>query len=410
MGAKLTTMKKGKYTKKQNPLGWGDSTKLVRGGTQRSEHGETSEAIYLTSGYVYDDPESAESRFAGEEEGYVYGRYGNPTVSMLEERFRLLEGAEAAYAVASGMAAAWGALACQLKVGDHVVASKDLFGSNYQVITNILPRFGISYTLVGGNTAADWRAAMRPETKVVFFETPSNPLLEVLDIAMISEVAHKAGAQVIVDNVFATPILQKPMELGADIVFYSNTKHTDGQGRVFGGMVLSTAKFKEELLKPFLRHTGPTLSPFNAWVLLKGMETLKLRVEASSHSAATLAEALASFSSVERVYYPHHESHGQVKLARSQMKLGGTIVSFNVKGGKEQAFNVLRRLKIVDISNNLGDSKSLITHPATTTHKNIGPEARALMGITDGCLRLSVGLEDTSDLIADLKQALAVNS
>ena len=410
MGAKLTTMKKGKYTKKQNPLGWGDSTKLVRGGTQRSEHGETSEAIYLTSGYVYDDPESAESRFAGEEEGYVYGRYGNPTVSMLEERFRLLEGAEAAYAVASGMAAAWGALACQLKVGDHVVASKDLFGSNYQVITNILPRFGISYTLVGGNTAADWRAAMRKETKVVFFETPSNPLLEVLDIAMICDVAHKAGALAIVDNVFATPILQKPMTLGADIVFYSNTKHTDGQGRVFGGMVLSTAKFKEELLKPFLRHTGPTLSPFNAWVLLKGMETLKLRVEASSHSAATLAEALASFSSVERVYYPHHESHGQVKLARRQMKLGGTMVSFNVKGGKEQAFNVLRRLKIVDISNNLGDSKSLITHPATTTHKNIGPEARALMGITDGCLRLSVGLEDTSDLIADLKQALAVNS
>ena len=403
-------MKQGKYTKKQSPLGWGDSTKLVRGGTARSEHGETSEAIYLTSGYVYDDPESAERRFAGEEEGYVYGRYGNPTVSMLEERFRLLEGAEAAYAVASGMAAAWGALACQLKAGDHVVASKDLFGSNYQVITNILPRFGISYTLVGGNTAADWRAAMRKETKVVFFETPSNPLLEVLDIAMICDVAHKAGALVIVDNVFATPILQKPMALGADIVFYSNTKHTDGQGRVFGGMVLSTAKFKEEQLKPFLRHTGPTLSPFNAWVLLKGMETLKLRVEASSHSAATLAEALASFSSVERVYYPHHESHGQVKLARSQMKLGGTMVSFNVKGGKEQAFNVLRRLKIVDISNNLGDSKSLITHPATTTHKNIGPEARALMGITDGCLRLSVGLEDTSDLIADLKQAMAVNS
>ena len=403
-------MKKGKYTKKQNPLGWGDSTKLIRGGTQRSEHGETSEAIYLTSGYVYDDPESAESRFAGEEEGYVYGRYGNPTVSMLEERFRLLEGAEAAYAVASGMAAAWGALACQLKAGDHLVASKDLFGSNYQVITNILPRFGINYTLVGGNTAADWRAAMRKETKVVFFETPSNPLLEVLDIAMICDVAHKAGALVIVDNVFATPILQKPMALGADIVFYSNTKHTDGQGRVFGGMVLSTAKFKEELLKPFLRHTGPTLSPFNAWVLLKGMETMKLRVEASSHSAATVAEALTSFSNVDRIYYPHHDSHEQVKLARSQMKLGGTMVSFNVKGGKEQAFNVLRRLKIIDISNNLGDSKSLITHPATTTHKNIGPEARALMGITDGCLRLSVGLEDTSDLISDLKQALAVNS
>ena len=400
----------GKYTKRQNPTGWGDQTKLIRGGLTRSEHGETAEALYLTSGYVYDDPETAERRFSGEEEGYVYGRYGNPTVSMLEERFRLLEGAESAYAVASGMAAAWGALACQLKAGDHVVASKSLFGSNYQIITAILPRFGISHTLVDGNDRAAWKAAMRKETKIAFFETPSNPLLEVLDIAMICDIAHKAGATVIVDNVFATPILQKPMELGADIVFYSNTKHTDGQGRVFGGMVLSTAKFKEDLLKPFLRHTGPTLSPFNAWVLLKGMETMKLRVEASCHTAALLAETLAGISSIERVYYPHHDSHAQVKLARRQMKLGGTMVSFDVKGGKAEAFDVLRRLKIVDISNNLGDSKSLITHPATTTHKNIGPEARAMMGIKDGNLRLSVGLEDAADLIGDLKQALAVNS
>ena len=403
-------MKKGKYTKTQNPEGWGVSTKLVRGGTKRSEHGETSEAIYLTSGYVYDDPESAEARFAGEEDGYVYGRYGNPTVSMLEERFRLLVGAEAAYAVASGMAAAWGALACQLKMGDHMVASKDLFGSNYQVITNILPRFGISYTLVGGNNAADWRAAMRPETKVVFFETPSNPLLEVLDIAMISEIAHKSGARVIVDNAFATPILQKPMQLGADIVFYSNTKHTDGQGRVFGGMILSSKQFKEELLKPFLRHTGPTMSPFNAWVLLKGLETLKLRVEASSHSAALLAEELSRLPQVERVYYPHHDSHPQKALAQKQMRMGGTMVSLDIKGGKEQAFNVLRRLKIIDISNNLGDAKSLITHPATTTHKNIGPEVRKLMGIKDGCLRLSVGLEDVEDVLGDLKQAMAINT
>ncbi len=400
----------GKYTKKQNPTGWGDQTKLVRGGTSRSEHGETSEAMYLTSGYVYDDPETAERRFAGEEEGYVYGRYGNPTVSMLEERFRLLEGAEAAYAVASGMAAAWGTLACQLKAGDHVVASKSLFGSNYQILTNILPRFGITSTLVDGNDPAAWKGAMRPETKIAFFETPSNPLLEVLDIAVISDIAHKAGAKVVVDNVFATPILQKPMEYGADIVFYSNTKHTDGQGRVFGGIILSTAKFKEELLKPFLRHTGPTLSPFNAWVLLKGMETMKLRVEASCRSAQEITEALAAIPQVERVYYPHHDSHPQVKLARKQMKLGGTMVAFDVKGAKEQAFNVLRRLKIIDISNNLGDSKSLITHPATTTHKNIGPEARAMMGINDGCLRLSVGLEDAADLIGDLKQALAVNS
>ena len=410
LGFKANTMRKGKYTKTQNPEGWGTSTKLIRGGTKRSEHGETSEAIFLTSGYVYDDPESAERRFSGEEDGFVYGRYGNPTVAMLEERFRLLEGAEAAYAVASGMAAAWGALACQLKMGDHVVASKDLFGSNYQVITTILPRFGITHTLVSGNTAADWRAAMRPETKVVFFETPSNPLLEIQDIAMIADIAHKGGAKVIIDNVFATPILQKPIDLGADIVFYSNTKHTDGQGRVFGGMVLSTTQFKEELLKPFFRHTGPTLSPFNAWVLLKGLETLKLRVEASSKAAQFLADEIVRLPQIERIYYPHHDSHPQAALARKQMLMGGTMVSFDVKGGKEGAFNLLRRLKIIDISNNLGDAKSLITHPATTTHKNIGPEARQLMGIKDGCLRLSVGLEDVEDLLGDIKQALAINA
>ena len=306
-----------KYTKRQDPTGWGDATKLVRGGLDRSPHGETSEAIYLTSGYVYDDPETAERRFAGEEEGYVYGRYGNPTVSMLEERMRLLEGAEACYAVASGMSAAFGALACQLKVGDHIVASRSLFGSNYQIITAILPKFGVTFDLVDGRDAKAWKQAMKPQTKCVFFETPSNPLLEVLDIQMICDIAHKAGAVVIVDNVFATPILQKPMELGADIVFYSNTKHTDGQGRVFGGTILCSKKFKEELLKPFLRHTGPTLSPFNAWVLLKGLETLKLRVEAQSRAAAAVAEALASTKGVERVYYPHHDSHAQVE-ARPQ--------------------------------------------------------------------------------------------
>ncbi len=396
-----------KYTKKQNPAGWGDATKLVRGGLDRSTHGETSEAIYLTSGYAYQDPETAERRFANEEEGYIYGRYGNPTVSMLEERLRLLEGAEACYAVASGMSAAFGALACQLKVGDHVVASRSLFGSNYQVITVILPRFGITYDLVDGTDAAAWKQAMKPNTKCVFLETPSNPLLEVLDLAMICDVAHKAGALVIVDNVFATPILQKPMEQGADIVFYSSTKHTDGQGRVFGGAILSSKKFKEDLLKPFLRHTGPTLSPFNAWVLLKGLETLKLRVEAQCRSAAAIADALSSIKGVERVYYPHHDTHTQVKLARQQMKMGGTMVSFNVAGGKAKAFDVLRNLGIVDISNNLGDAKSLITHPATTTHRNIGPEARAMMGISDGNLRLSVGLEDVADLIGDLKQAIS---
>lgn len=389
-----------------NPAHWGDATKLVRGGLDRSRHGETSEAIYLTSGYVYDDPETAERRFAGEEEGYVYGRYGNPTVSMFEERMRLLEGAEACYAVASGMSAAFGAMACQLKAGDHVVASRALFGSNYQIITAILPRFGIAYDLVDGTDAGAWKQAIKPETKCVFLETPSNPLLEVLDLAMIADIAHRAGAMVIVDNVFATPILQRPMELGADIVFYSSTKHTDGQGRVFGGVILSSKKFKEDLLKPFLRHTGPTLSPFNAWVLLKGLETLKLRVEAQSHAAATIAEALPSMKGVERVYYPHHDSHAQAALARRQMKSGGTMVSFNVAGGKARAFDVLRKLGIIDISNNLGDAKSLITHPATTTHRNIGAEARAMMGISDGALRLSVGLEDVGDLIGDLKQAL----
>ncbi|MBC8037046.1 MAG: O-succinylhomoserine sulfhydrylase [Rhizobiales bacterium] len=395
-----------KKARDQSPAQWGDATKLVRGGLDRSPHGETSEAIYLTSGYVYDDPETAERRFAGEEEGYVYGRYGNPTVTMFEERMRLLEGAEACYAVASGMSAAFGALACQLKVGDHIVASRALFGSNYQIITAILPRFGITYDLVDGSDAAAWKRAVTSKTKCVFLETPSNPLLEVLDIEMICGIAHKAGAVVIVDNVFATPILQKPMEMGADIVFYSSTKHTDGQGRVFGGAILCSKKFKEDLLKPFLRHTGPTISPFNAWVLLKGLETLKLRVEAQCQAAAAVADALVSLPGVERVYYPHHDTHPQAKLARQQMKLGGTLVAFDVAGGKAKAFDVLRNLAIIDISNNLGDTKSLITHPATTTHRNIGPEARALMGIGDGALRLSVGLEDVGDLIADLKQAI----
>jgi O-succinylhomoserine sulfhydrylase len=396
-----------KNRKDGDPARWGDGTKAVRGGLERSPHGETSEAIYLTSGYVYDDPETAERRFAGEEEGYVYGRYGNPTVTMFEERMRLIEGAEACYAVASGMSAAFGALACQLAAGDHVVASRALFGSNYQVITGILPRFGIGYSLVDGNDAAAWRAAMTAKTKCVFIETPSNPLLEVVDIAMVAEIAHGAGARLIVDNVFATPILQKPLALGADIVFYSGTKHTDGQGRVFGGAIMSSRQFKEETLKPFLRHTGPTLSPFNAWVLLKGLETLKLRVEAEARSAAAIAEALHGMKGIARVYYPHHDSHRQAALARRQMRMGGTLVSFDVEGGKKHAFDLMRNLAIIDISNNLGDAKSLITHPATTTHRNIGPEARAAMGIGDGALRLSVGLEDTDDLIGDIRQALA---
>jgi O-succinylhomoserine sulfhydrylase len=392
---------------KQNPKAWGDATKLVRGGLNRSSHGETSEALYINSGFVYDEPETAEKRFSGEDDGYVYGRYGNPTVTMFEERLALLEGAEACYAVASGMSAVFGALACQLRAGDHVVASKALFGSCYQVITNILPRFGIAYTLVDGADLKQWKAAFTPKTKCVFLETPSNPTLEVIDIGAVCEIAKKAKTNIIVDNIFATPILQKPLQYGADVIVYSGTKHMDGQGRVLGGAIVSTKKFKEEMLKPFLRHTGPSISPFNAWVLLKGLETLKLRVEAQSKAALAIADMLSATKGVSRVIYPHLKSHPQVKLSKKQMSLGGTMVTFEVAGGKKAAFNVLRHLGIVDISNNLGDAKSLMTHPASTTHRNIGAEARAMMGITDGMLRLSVGLESIDDLVGDLKQALA---
>jgi len=391
---------------KSDPRTWGDATKLVRGGLDRSAHGETSEALYLNSGFVYDAPETAERRFAGEDDGYVYGRYGNPTVTMFEERLALLEGAEACYAVASGMASVFGALACQLKAGDHLVSSKALFGSCYQIVTSILPRFGIRTTLVDGTDLDAWKEAVTADTKCVFLETPSNPGLEILDIEAICAIARSKGATVVVDNIFATPILQRPLTYGADVIVYSGTKHMDGQGRVLGGAIVSTRKFKDELLKPFLRHTGPSISPFNAWVLLKGLETMKLRVEAQSHAALTVAETIATLPGVERVLYPHLDSHPQAALARKQMKLGGTMVSFEVSGGKQKAFEVLRRLRIIDISNNLGDAKSLMTHPASTTHRNIGAEARAAMGITDGMLRLSVGLEDVTDLIGDLKQAV----
>ena len=392
---------------KSDPRSWGDATKLVRGGLDRSPHGETSEALYLNSGFVYDEPETAEKRFAGEDDGYVYGRYGNPTVSMFEERLALLEGAEACYALASGMASVFGALACQLKAGDHLVSSKALFGSCYQVVTSILPRFGIKTTLVDGADLTAWRGAITKDTKCVFLETPSNPTLDVIDLEAVCDIAKTAGANIVVDNIFATPILQRPLTYGADVIVYSGTKHIDGQGRVLGGAIMSTATFKEEHLKPFLRHTGPSISPFNAWILLKGLETLKLRVEAQSHAAHRIAESLSRFDGVTRVLYPHLDSHPRAALSRKQMKLGGTMVTFEVAGGKKKAFDVLRHLGIIDISNNLGDAKSLMTHPASTTHRNIGAEARAMMGITDGMLRLSVGLEDVEDLTADLKQALS---
>lgn len=399
-----------KKNRTRNSPAWGDATKLVRGGLDRTPYGETSEALYLNSGFVYDAPETAEARFANttnNDGGYVYGRYGNPTVTMFEERLALLEGAESAYGVASGMAAVFGALACQLKTGDHIVSSKALFGSCYQIITAILPRFGITHTLVDGNDLKAWKAAFRPETKAVFLETPSNPTLEIIDMGAVGEMAKAAKACFVVDNIFATPILQKPLQYGADVIVYSGTKHMDGQGRVLGGAIVSTKQFKEELLKPFLRHTGPSLSPFNAWVLLKGMETLKIRVDAQSASAHAIAEHLEAMKGVSRVIYPFLESHPQAALARKQMKSGGTMVTFEVKGGKEKAFDILRNLRLVDISNNLGDAKSLMTHPASTTHRNIGAEARAMMGITDGMLRLSVGLEDVDDLLEDIKQAAA---
>jgi O-succinylhomoserine sulfhydrylase len=405
LGAKL--MKKDRKTK--NPARWGEATKLVRGGLDRSPHGETSEAIFMNSGFVYDEPETAEKRFAGDDDGYVYGRYGNPTVSVFEERLRLLEGAEACYGLASGMASVFGALACQLKAGDHLVASRALFGSCYQVVTNILPRFGVRTTLVDGKNLDEWKAAITRETRCVFLETPSNPTLEVIDLGAVCDMARKAGATTVVDNVFATPILQRPLDLGADVVIYSGTKHMDGQGRVLGGAIVSSKKFKEELLKPFLRHTGPSLSPFNAWVLLKGLETLKLRVLAQSEAARQVADTLAGMPGVIRVIYPHLASHAQYDLCRRQMKAGGTMVTFEVEGGKKRAFDVLRNLELIDISNNLGDTKSLMTHPASTTHRNIGADARASMGITDGMLRLSVGLEEAGDLIADLKQAIAAS-
>lgn len=392
---------------KSDPKAWGDATKLVRGGLDRTRHGETSEALFLNSGFVYDEPETAEKRFSGEDDGYVYGRYGNPTVTMFEDRLALLEGAEACYAVASGMAAVFGALACQLKAGDHLVSSKALFGSCYQIVTSILPRFGIRTTMVDGGDLNAWKEAITSETRCVFLETPSNPTLEVIDLEAVCSIARARGANVVVDNIFATPILQRPLAYGADVIVYSGTKHMDGQGRVLGGAIMSTKKFKEEQLKPFLRHTGPSISPFNAWVLLKGLETMKLRVEAQSHAAHRVAEVLSAMKGVSRVVYPHLDSHPQAALSRKQMKLGGTMVTFEVEGGKKKAFDVLRNLGIVDISNNLGDAKSLMTHPASTTHRNIGAEARAMMGITDGMLRLSVGLEDVEDLIADLKQAVA---
>ncbi|GGF79342.1 O-succinylhomoserine sulfhydrylase [Azorhizobium oxalatiphilum] len=381
-------------------------TLLVHGGTTRSSYGETSEALYLTQGFVYDNAEACEARFKGEDPGFVYSRYGNPTTAMFEERMALLEGAEAARATASGMAAVNAVLLCQLSAGDHVVAARALFGSCRWILEDFLPRYGVETTLVDGTDLAAWKAAARPSTKIFFLESPTNPTLEIIDIKAVADIAHAAGARLVVDNVFATPLLQKPFELGADVVVYSATKHIDGQGRCLGGVVLSSQQFVTDHLQTFLRQTGPSISPFNAWVLLKGLETLGLRVERAQATAAKIADAVAGAAKVEKVLYPFRADHPQAELARRQMSGGGTLVTFVVEGGKDGAFRFANALKVIRISNNLGDSKSLLTHPATTTHQRFTPEARAEMGISDGLVRLSVGLEHPDDLISDILTAL----
>ncbi len=383
------------------------ATRLVRGGTQRSGFGETSEALFMTSGFAYDSPEQAEARFLGDDDGFIYSRFSNPTVAMFEARMALLEGAGAARATASGMAAIHAALLCQLRAGDHVVAARALFGSSRYILNEILPRFGVETTLIDGCDPDQWRRAIRANTVCALIETPSNPMLDILDIAAIADLLHGVGARLIVDNVFATPILQQPLALGADIVVYSATKHIDGQGRGLGGVILCDRSFHDDHLNAWLRHTGPAISPFNAWLMLKGLETLAIRVRAHCDSAARLARFLDNREEVAQVRYPGLSAHPGHELAMRQMNgCGGPMLAFELKGGKDAAFRFLNALEMIDISNNLGDAKSLITHPATTTHQSLGEEARAGLGITDGLLRLSVGLEDPADIEADLSRGL----
>src|SRR5450432_1608434 len=394
--------------KSRDPRTLRPQTQLVHGGSMRSSFEETSEALFLTQGYLYDTMEQAEARFKGEAPGFIYSRFANPTVAMFEQRMALLEGAEAARATASGMAAVAASLIGQLKAGDHVVAAKALFGSCLYVVEELLPRFGVASTLVDGADLDAWRAALRPNTKTAFLESPTNPTLELVDIAGVAEIMHGAGATLVVDNVFATPLLQHPLKLGADCVVYSATKHIDGQGRVLGGVILASEKFIADHIHNFLRQTGPSLSPFNAWTLLKSLETLPVRVAAQVRSAEKIADYLADHPSIARVFYPGRDDHPQAALARRQMKGGGTLVTFEVRGGKAAAFKMANALSIIGISNNLGDAKSLLTHPATTTHQRLKPEARAHLGISEGMVRLSVGLEDIDDLIEDLGQALGL--
>ncbi len=389
----------------EDPNDWEVATRLVRGGLARSEHGEMAEALYLTQSFAYDSAEAADARFSGAEPGFIYARYGNPTVRMFEQRLALLEGAQACRATASGMAAVHLALTGLLRAGDHVVSGKALFGSCRWILNVWAPRFGVETTLVDGPDLAAWRAAVRPNTKLFFLESPANPLLEMCDIAAITALARETGAKVVVDNVFATPIFQSPLKLGADVVVYSATKHIDGQGRVLGGAILGDEALLEEAYKDPIRHTGPALSPFNAWLLLKGLETLDLRVRAQSRAAAALADRLAASVKVKAVRYPTRPDHPQHDLAARQMSGGGSLVAFDL-GSQAAAFAFLNALELVDISNNLGDAKSMATHPSTTTHRSMSEEQRAEIGLTPGWVRLSVGLEGEGDLQRDLDRAL----
>ena len=381
-------------------------TYLVRGGLNRSNFKETSEALFLNSGFVYDSAEQAEAIFKGEQTGFQYTRYANPTIEMFEQRLALLDGSEACFATSSGMSAVFGAMMCQLKTGDHVVSSSALFGSCRYILKEILPKFGIEVSFIDGTKIDEWKKNIKKNTKIFFFESPSNPCLEIIDIKQVCLLAKKNKITSVVDNIFASPILQQPVKFGADVIIYSGTKHIDGQGRAMGGAVCSSKKFKEDILKPFLRHTGPCISPFNAWVLLKSLETIKIRVHAQSESALQIAKELEKHKKVEKVYYPFLKSFPQYALAKKQQDKGGTMVAFKIKGKQKEAFKFINRLKIFDISNNLGDTKSLVTHPTTTTHKVLGEEDRQSLGITPNLVRLSVGLEDIKDLKEDILQAL----
>jgi len=381
-------------------------TNLVRGGLQRSQFNETSEALFLNSGFVYESAEQAEAIFKGDETGYQYSRYSNPTVDMFEKRLALLDKSEECFATASGMSAVFGSMMCQLKAGDHVLSSSALFGSCRYIVKEILPRYGIEVTFVNGKNISEWGEGIKKNTKIIFFETPSNPCLDLIDLEAVCKLAKSKNVKTIIDNIFASPVLQCPKDFGADIIIYSGTKHIDGQGRTMGGAILTSKQFKEETLKPFLRHTGPCISPFNAWVMLKSLETIDLRVNKQSDNAEDIAKFLDENETIEKVNYPFLKNFPQFDIAKKQMNKGGNIISFAIKGDKAKSFKVLNKLKIFDISNNLGDTKSLITHPATTTHRILEQDERQKLGITDNLVRISVGLENVDDLKQDLEQAL----